>query len=64
MARLKTLVTSMLVIITVAMITACLAIADKPSWVGGGKQEKHKQKELHGNSGDKFHHDKKTADFK
>ena len=63
MARLKTSVTSMLVIITVAMITAGSAIADKPSWAGGGKQEKHKQKEQHGNSGDKSHHDKKTADF-
>ena len=63
MARLKTSVTSMLVIITVAMITAGSAIADKPSWAGGGKQEKHKQKEQQGKSYDKSHHDKDKAGF-
>ena len=61
MARLKTSLTTSLVIIAVAMITAGPAIADKPSWAGGGKQEKHKQKEQQGNSGDKSHHDKETS---
>ena len=63
MARLKTLLTTSLVIIAVAMISSDPAIADKPSWAGGGKQEKHKQKEQQGNSGDKSHHEKAQADF-
>jgi len=63
MAQLKTLKTTSLVIIAVAMITAGPAIADKPSWAGGGKPEKHKQKEHHGNSGDKSHYDRDKSNF-
>ena len=63
MARLKTSITNLLVIIALTMITAGPAIADKPSWAGGGKQEKHQKKEQKSDSGDKSHHDKDKADF-
>ena len=63
MARLKTLLTTSLVIISVTMITAGPAIADKPSWAGGGKQEKHKQKKQQGNPGDKSHHRRDQSNF-
>ena len=41
MAQLKTSITTRLVLIAVAILTAGPAIADKPSWAGGGKHEKH-----------------------
>ena len=63
MARLNISITIRLVLIALAIITAGPAIADKPSWAGGGKQEKHKQKQQQGNSGDKSHHEKAKADF-
>ena len=63
MAQIKTLITTGLVIIALAIITAGPAIADKPSWAGGGKQEKHKQKEPQGNSGEKSHHEREQANF-
>jgi len=63
MAQLKTLKTTRLVIIAVAILIAGPAIADKPSWAGGGKQEKHKQKEQQGKSDDKSHHDMDQANF-
>ena len=45
MAQLKTLITTRLVIIAVAILTAGPAIADKPSWAGGGKQARKTQAE-------------------
>lgn len=44
MARLKASITTRLVLIAVAILTANPALADKPSWAGGGgKHEKHQQ---------------------
>ena len=68
MAQLKTLITTRLVIIAVAILTAGPAIADKPSWAGGGKQEKHKQEkhkqnEPQGKSYDKSHYDRDKSNF-
>ena len=64
MARLNISITTRLVIIAaIAIITAGAAIADKPSWTGGGKQEKHKQNERQSHSGDKSYHDKDKANF-
>jgi Ni/Co efflux regulator RcnB len=63
MAQLKTLITTRLVIIAVAILTAGPAIADKPSWTGGGKQEKHKQNEPKGKSYNESHHDRGQANF-
>ena len=70
MAQLKTSVTSRLVIIVVTILTAGPAIADKPSWAGGGKHEKHQQKERHydhddrqGNYDDRYYHDKDRPYF-
>jgi len=62
-AQLKTLITTRLIIIVVAIITAGPVIADKPSWAGGGKQEKHKQNERQSHPGDKSHHDRDKANF-
>jgi Ni/Co efflux regulator RcnB len=63
MAQLKTSITTGLVIIALAMITAGPAIADKPSWAGRGKQEKHKQNEPQRKSYDESHHDRGQANF-
>jgi len=40
----KTLTTARLALIAIAILTVGSAMADKPAWVGGGKQEKHQQK--------------------
>ena len=63
MAQIKTLKTTTLLIIVVAIITAGPAIAKKPSWDGGGKQEKHKQNERQSKSDDKSYHDRDKANF-
>ncbi|MFA5921313.1 MAG: hypothetical protein WC856_08480 [Methylococcaceae bacterium] len=64
MARLNISITTRLVIIAaIAIITAGAAIADKPSWTGGGKQEKHKQNERRSHSGNKSNYDKDKANF-
>ena len=63
MAQHKTLTITRLVIIAVAILTAGPAIADKPSWAGGGKQEKHKQNEPQGKSYDKSHYDRDKSNF-
>lgn len=63
MAQLKTLITTRLIIIVVAIITAGPAIADKPSWAGSGKQDKHRQNERQGKSYDKSHHDRDKTNF-
>ena len=49
MAQFKTSITIKLVLIAIAILTAGPAIADKPSWAGGGKQDKHKQDERQDN---------------
>lgn len=63
MAQFKTLITPRLIILSIAILTAGPAIADKPSWAGGGKQEKHKQNKQQGKSGDKSHYDRDQANF-
>jgi Ni/Co efflux regulator RcnB len=75
MAKIKTSITTRLIIIAIAILTAVPAIADKPSWAGGGKQEKHKknepqgkhekhkQNERQGNYDNKSHHDRDKPDY-
>jgi Ni/Co efflux regulator RcnB len=63
MSQLKTLITTTLVLVAVAILTTGSAIADKPSWAGGGKQEKHKQNKQQDKSYDKSHFDRDQANF-
>ena len=44
MTQLRVSITSRLVLIAFAILTAGPSIADKPSWAGGGKPEKQQQK--------------------
>jgi Ni/Co efflux regulator RcnB len=53
MAQLKISITIRVVLIALVIITAGPAIADKPTWAGGGKHEKHRQKEQHYNRDDR-----------
>jgi len=63
MAQLKTLVTIRLVLITISILTSVTAIADKPSWAGGGKQEKQKQNAGQGNYDNKPRQDTDHPEF-
>jgi Ni/Co efflux regulator RcnB len=63
MAQLNISITIRFALIAVAILIADPAIADKPSWAGGGKQEKHKQSERQGKSDYKAHHDRDKSNF-
>lgn len=63
MSQLKTLITTTLILVAVAILTTGSVIADKPSWAGGGKQEKHKQNEPQRKSYDESHFDSDQANF-
>lgn len=60
-----------LVFLLSGMIAADSALADKPSWAGGGKQDKHQQKERHDDrddrqryEGNKRHHDRDGSNYR
>lgn len=63
MAQLSTSVIIRLVLISIAILTAVPAVADKPQWAGGGKQEKQKQNMGQGNYDNKSRHDRDKSDF-
>ena len=70
MVQLKTSITTRLVLITVAILNVNPAIADKPSWAGDVKHQKHRQNERHynsderqGNYDNRSYHDRDRPDF-
>lgn len=58
------------ILIAAAILTANPVIADKPSWAGGGKHDKHQQNEQHhdrderhDNDDNRFDHDRNSHGF-
>lgn len=49
-------------ILIVAMFMSCPALADKPSWTGGDKAEKHEKKEKHPNEKSRERYRDESAD--
>jgi Ni/Co efflux regulator RcnB len=62
--------TNWLMLAAISIIFSAQAIADKPSWAGGGKPDKHRQNERYndrddqrGNHNHKHDHDKQRSNF-
>jgi Ni/Co efflux regulator RcnB len=68
--RLNISKTNWLILAVVSILFSAQAIADKPSWAGGGKHEKQRQNERHfdrddrrDDGGDRHDHDRQRSSF-